>query len=779
MNRLPRFFSKKRLALAGSALVLTLVLAALGLFAVWFFTPEPTFTYTVRPLGEKITAMVVRFNADDPLWQSEPETAMDTLAQQWADKASKLGISALFVATHSERGALFRLEGISADPMLTEQDTFFSKADWLKAVCEAAEKAQISVYALTEPSTVSAASLSEVQAALRAAYPLAGVAAASPDGRVLSCADYLETQSISASGADASLPELLRFEAMDDTAQTELLRFLLGGGAGAAFDGALLNNESALGMACTTVRADYPVLSEFEPSQTLGVTYPTLDENNTATLSGDTIFLVGTSDPAQDITCNGESVARWGEKGMFGVLLSGLSYGNNTITLEQPGADSLTVTLYRPEPVPEPEELEEPTDESETAPESESTSAEEPADTAEEEPEEPEVPHDDTVEVPVGTKVQMNGVITSLLYDPSDNGYISETVTSGAVGEVAACAETMRSGVATWAYQLTSGDWVLATNTTVVENAADASFTGAAASPSTVAENAEILTFEGTGTPMAYAEAEGNTLHLRFYGASFAQDFAVTGSAFVSQTAQTPFDGGTELILTLNQPVWGWHIAYANNTVQLTLKTPPAASDDPLLPLKNVRILLDAGHGGTDPGALGVGGEGAPQEKDLNLMAAQGAQQRLEQLGAEVIMIRSDDTFFSLDERLLKISEVQPDFFLSLHHNSTVLTTDCNDWFGTECYYFYPSGESFAKALTDEVCTTLDRNNRGALWNYYYVTRSSLCPAALLELGFVVSPADYESVSDNTSLWLTADAIARAVRSTLSGTANSEAQAAA
>ena len=237
--------------------------------------------------------------------------------------------------------------------------------------------------------------------------------------------------------------------------------------------------------------------------------------------------------------------------------------------------------------------------------------------------------------------------------------------------------------------------------------------------------------------------------------------------------------GGTQLALTLNQRVWGWHIAYANNTVQLTLKTPPAASDDPLLPLKNARILLDAGHGGTDPGALGVGGEGAPQEKDLNLMAAQGAQQRLEQLGAEVIMLRSDDTFFSLDERLLKISEVQPDFFLSLHHNSTVLTTDCNDWFGTECYYFYPSGESFAKALTDEVCTTLDRNNRGALWNYYYVTRSSLCPAALLELGFVVSPADYESVSDNTSLWLTADAIARAVRSTLSGTANSEAQAAA
>ena len=361
----------------------------------------------------------------------------------------------------------------------------------------------------------------------------------------------------------------------------------------------------------------------------------------------------------------------------------------------------------------------------------------------------------------------MDNAITSLLYDPYDNGYISETVTNGAVGEVASCAETMRSGVATWAYQLTSGDWVLASNTTVLEDSANAQFTGASAQPSSAADNAEIITFTGTGTPLAYAEAEGSTLTLRFYGAQFSQDFAVTGSSFVKETVQTPFEGGTQLALTLNQRVWGWHIAYENNTVRLTLKVPPAASDNALLPLKNVRILLDAGHGGTDPGALGIGGEGAPQEKDLNLMAAEGARQRLEQLGAEVIMMRSDDVFFTLEERLLKISEVQPDFFLSLHHNSTVLTTDCNDWFGTECYYFYPAGESFAQALTDEVCTILDRNNRGARWNYYYVTRSSLCPAALLELGFVVSPADYESISDNTNLWLTADAIARAVQKTL------------
>lgn len=768
MNRHPRIFSKRRLALAGSVLVLTLALAVLGVFAVWFFTPEPTFTDTVRPLDGRISALVVRFDADDPVFESDSENALQTLAAQWAQRASSLGIPALFVATHTERGALFRLDGAAADPALTEQDRLFQKADWLQTVCEAAEQAGLSVYALTEPGTVPAASLVQTQAALRAAYPIAGVAVASPDGRILSCADYLTTQSLPTDGADASMPELLRFETLDDANKTELLRFLLAGGAGAAFDGALSSDPEAMGAACTTISAQYPVLSEFEPSCTLGVTYPSLDETNTATLSGGTIFLVGTSDPEKEITCNGESVTRWGEKGMFGVLLSDLSYGDNVITLEQPGGETLSVTLYRPEPVPEPQELE-PSDPEESSSASESTAESDSVKTQEEK--EPEIPHDDTVEVPAGTKIRMDNAITSLLYDPSDNGYISETVTSGAVGEVASCAETTRSGVATWAYQLTSGDWVLASNTTVLENAASAKFTGASAQPSSAADNAEILTFTGTGTPLAYAEAEGSTLTLRFYGAEFSQDFAVSGSSFVKESVQTPFDGGTELSLTLNQPVWGWHVAYENDTVRLTLKVPPAASDNALLPLKNVRILLDAGHGGTDPGALGIGGEGAPQEKDLNLMAAEGARQRLEQLGAEVIMMRSDDVFFTLEERLLKISEVQPDFFLSLHHNSTVLTTDCNDWFGTECYYFYPSGKDFAEALTDEVCTILDRNNRGAYWNYYYVTRSSLCPSALLELGFVVSPADYESISDNTNLWLTADAIARAVQKTLQASA--------
>lgn len=106
-------------------------------------------------------------------------------------------------------------------------------------------------------------------------------------------------------------------------------------------------------------------------------------------------------------------------------------------------------------------------------------------------------PHDSTASVPEGTFVQTTGLITSLLYDPSGDGNISETARRGAIAQVAACAETVRNGKTTWAYQLTSGDWVLAYNVQEVEGGT-ASFTGAQA---VCSGRDELLQFSGSGTP--------------------------------------------------------------------------------------------------------------------------------------------------------------------------------------------------------------------------------------------------------------------------------------
>ena len=345
------------------------------------------------------------------------------------------------------------------------------------------------------------------------------------------------------------------------------------------------------------------------------------------------------------------------------------------------------------------------------------------------------------------------------MYDPSGDGNISETARRGAIAQVAACAETVRNGKTTWAYQLTSGDWVLAYNVQEVEGGA-ASFTGAQA---VCSGRDELLQFSGSGTPLAYTNQIENTLSLRFYGAEFAADFAVSGSSLVRRCEVKPFEGGTELVLHFDAPLWGHVISYEGNTVLVVLKAAPTRSTEPNKPLAGVKVLLDAGHGDTDTGAMGAGGQNAPLEKDANLAVAKAAQYRLEQLGATVEMIRTDDTFLSLEQRNAKITELRPDFFIAVHHNSVLLNNDANQSSGTECYYFYDSGKALAETLVAQVTAATRRPSRGAMWGYYYVTRNTLCPAVLLETGFMPNPAEFETVTDETSMWAAGDAIARSV----------------
>jgi N-acetylmuramoyl-L-alanine amidase len=82
------------------------------------------------------------------------------------------------------------------------------------------------------------------------------------------------------------------------------------------------------------------------------------------------------------------------------------------------------------------------------------------------------------------------------------------------------------------------------------------------------------------------------------------------------------------------------------------------------------RIVIDAGHGGHDPGTIGRGGL---QEKDLVLDVAQRLERliRAELKGAEVVMTRSTDVFIPLEERTAIANTRKADLFLSIHANSS------------------------------------------------------------------------------------------------------------
>ena len=101
------------------------------------------------------------------------------------------------------------------------------------------------------------------------------------------------------------------------------------------------------------------------------------------------------------------------------------------------------------------------------------------------------------------------------------------------------------------------------------------------------------------------------------------------------------------------------------------------------LSIKNLIIAVDAGHGGTNTGAVGATGT---YEKEVTLALSLKLQKALEKEGAKVIMTRTSEQFFDNKERILFYRDSLPDLLLSLHLNSS---EDPFKTGGTSTYYRY------------------------------------------------------------------------------------------
>ena len=114
-------------------------------------------------------------------------------------------------------------------------------------------------------------------------------------------------------------------------------------------------------------------------------------------------------------------------------------------------------------------------------------------------------------------------------------------------------------------------------------------------------------------------------------------------------------------------------------------------------------------------------------------------------------------------ERVDASTAARPDLFLSIHHNSGVLTGDMNRARRMECYYFEETSQPFAQALMDSLAQVLPRPVTEPEQARYYVTRQTGNPAVLLEVGFMVNPLEYEECIDRGNILRTAWGITDAI----------------
>lgn len=172
--------------------------------------------------------------------------------------------------------------------------------------------------------------------------------------------------------------------------------------------------------------------------------------------------------------------------------------------------------------------------------------------------------------------------------------------------------------------------------------------------------------------------------------------------------------------------------------------------------IKNVTIVLDAGHGGSDPGAQRAG----VSEKEITLAIASKLKKALEQAGANVQMTRTDDTFVSLEDRVKLTNSTSPDLFLSVHINALESTSDIH---GIETYYQTDQSKPLAECIHKMLVDLLEAPDRSVRKARFYVINHTPVPAILAEVGFISNNEEREKLISSDYQNKVADALTQGV----------------
>jgi N-acetylmuramoyl-L-alanine amidase len=182
---------------------------------------------------------------------------------------------------------------------------------------------------------------------------------------------------------------------------------------------------------------------------------------------------------------------------------------------------------------------------------------------------------------------------------------------------------------------------------------------------------------------------------------------------------------------------WGYSINYKNKTLIVKIKRQPER-----LYIKNLKIAIDAGHGGSNSGATGV--KTGIEEKKINLQVAKYLESELKRQGAQVFMTRNEDVDLSMVDRSLLLREANPDLLISIHHNSS----SNRNVKGVSTYYRYIGYKPLSVAILDRMLD-LGLNDFGNIGSFNFsLNGPTEYPNCLVEVAFMSNEADEKRIND-------------------------------
>lgn len=146
-----------------------------------------------------------------------------------------------------------------------------------------------------------------------------------------------------------------------------------------------------------------------------------------------------------------------------------------------------------------------------------------------------------------------------------------------------------------------------------------------------------------------------------------------------------------------------------------------------------MKICIDPGHGGSDPGAVGPTDL---QEDDVNLAVSDYLSKIMEDLGVSTKLTRTTNTSISLDDRCSVANTWQANYFVSIHCNSNGSSA-----VGIETLYKTSNGKELAVPIQSALIESTGDTDRGLKQrNDLYVLNGTNMPAILVEIGFISHP---------------------------------------
>jgi len=228
------------------------------------------------------------------------------------------------------------------------------------------------------------------------------------------------------------------------------------------------------------------------------------------------------------------------------------------------------------------------------------------------------------------------------------------------------------------------------------------------------------------------------------------------------------FPAITRITLDLKRDLTGTVTPTADPTIfAFVVSLPRPASVDPRVgfvpdlayrfgkPLRGMNIVLDAGHGGYDSGALGA----RTKEKNHTLDLIQRVAADLRARGANVLLTRSGDYFVTLQGRVDFANTRRADLFISIHNNAS----DNRASNGTETFYYTAQSVGLAREIHKELSKATGCPNRGISQARFFVIRKTWMPSVLLEVAFVTNPREEDDLSSPAWCQRVADGVTRGV----------------